>query len=202
MKFFQLQLGKKQPRIRKINSPFRASTGSVRYGYTLVEMAAVVAITGSLMSLAVVTFRQSIQAHQLAMETLLHHRQLDAVRWQLKKDLAVAQSASLDGDSRLVLIEGHCDFRNDQDDSRTKPQAPHSVVYRFGRDSITRTVYSKLEQEIVSREWLTPVLLSDIQLESAGTYPLATVILHVARNRDDTASDKIRWAFRVGREVH
>lgn len=182
------------------------SRGLNRCGYTLVEMLAIIGITGTLMSLAAVTFRRSIQSHQLAMDSVLHQRQLEAVRLRLKQDLATAQSISSEDAGRRVLITCRSDPANnpandstsDPTDSQYESRIPHSVVFEFDKATIARSVYCSQHQLIASQTWSVAVLASEVELESTGATSLASIQLAFVRNLDLDMSDKVRWTFRVG----
>lgn len=176
------------------------SNSTVRRGYTLVEMVVVISITGTLMSLAAVSLQRAFQAHQLAMDVLLHQRHVDSLRLRLKFDLAESLSVSPEGNARLVLAYTSTKSAEQPVRPLAETQPVCRVEYEFANEAVRRTAYGAGGQVLSNQSWLVGIELKKMAIEESGTVPLLSIDLQIARLQRWSSSEECRWLFRAGRE--
>jgi type II secretory pathway pseudopilin PulG len=180
-------------RIRaELSAVAKQSSGRVEFrnrpGYTLVEMLALISVTGLLMSLAAICMQRSVQAHKSALDAILYEKQLDALYSQLKSDLAQALSVTQPaGTPEIEII-------------RNAGEASQEIEYSLEETGVRRTVYGPEDGLQSAQDWSISVVLLGLQIDDAGSVPLASVRVSLRPSRDSVSSEELTWLFRIGQE--
>jgi type II secretory pathway pseudopilin PulG len=160
-----------------------------RLGYTLVEMLALISVTGLLMSLAAICMQRAVQAHKSALDAILYEKQLDAFYSQLKADLAQALSVTQPaGTPEIEMI-------------RNTGEASQEIKYSLEETGVRRTIYGPEDGLQSAQDWSISVVLLDLQINDAGSVPLASVRVSLKPSRDSVSPEELTWLFRIGQEL-
>lgn len=159
-----------------------------RPGYTLVEMLALISVTGLLMSLAAICMQRSVQAHKSALDAILYEKQLDALYSQLKADLAQALSVTQPaGTPEIEII-------------RNAGEVSQEIKYSLEETGVRRTIYGPEDGLQSAQDWSISVVLLGMQIDDAGSVPLASVRVGLKPSRDSVSPEELTWLFRIGQE--